>query len=264
MCECITTDPQVPVTPIKTLTWLSVEGEDEDEFSEFVKAHAATLETLICSDMFLNEYITFPRVKHLSCWNLPYASFPLLESLAIEGMTRPDNFSNLPHSRITGVDLYFELVTAAEIDEIMNQIGKMINLKKMTIGGNFCLSAEMFVSIHHLEEVDIQFGLWGSDSVFKDAGTFVSSLVQNNPLISTLIVSGIPVKDEDLISCAALTNLNEVRVMKIPGEKFTAAGVRALLSGASRQNISNFFIEMSDEMYNEISAEFSEFQRFTS
>lgn len=261
----ITSDPSVPIIPIKTLNslWLNHEAVEVTGFSAFAKAHAATLITLSCPELILNEAITFTGVKRLICRSLPdFASFPALESLRVNRLSSSANFLNLPHSWITEVTLKFNLNNASDMDEIRNRIGKMVNLKKIRIIGNFRLSAEMFVSIHRLEEVVVRFVSFGPQSTFTDAGTFISSLVQNNSLISKLILRDVYVTDEDLIACAALANLQELTITnRGAGQKFTANGIRALLSGASTQNISYFRIKMSDDMYNEIAAEFPDLRR---
>jgi hypothetical protein len=232
------------------------------EVREFLKQHAATLESVTIANerevpfcLFPN---LFPNLKKITTNILPQydvtKNMPSLESVIMLShyIKEQDLVSEFPLCRIT------EYGTSVLMDGKVHQkillISQMTGLSVLSLdmrfrGDGSCNQVpDLFANMHKLERVSISCSDRGEPLIFPEAKSWPSSLFANNPHLREVILIGIPVTDDDLLLCSELVNLSKMQMRCDQDAGFTITGIRSLLRGASRSKIAYFSLTAGEDV----------------
>jgi hypothetical protein len=233
---------------------------------QFLGKSAASLETISFKQL---PACRFPKLKVLTTDNLPQESqVPSLQSLALHSTTLPDdqNPSNFFLNKLIQISVTVNNLEQASLSQAITWLSAMENMTSLFLQIK-CNPPQdpvpdLFANMHRLKKVSISIGPSSDEpGRFLPAQGWASSLFTKNHNLSDLFLRGIPVTDEDLVLCSRLRNLTKVNLGNNEDHGFTVTGIIALLRGASRTRIAEFFFTMDQNRLHIIDSEIKEMEK---
>jgi hypothetical protein len=256
-------DPGSRMPNLKKFT--SQRGYPDTVTGQFVMMHSAILVSMRCTSLyFVNQRIEFSKLTDLQTRHLPVVnvSFPVLEKLDA-GFFTSNSLSRLPLIQLKEFTVWLHQVTiTSEATAVYNMVSQMQNLTHLTIyklnmgvyEDSADLFPDLFANMHKLQSVTItrnghfgDFSLIPSDMLQK----WLSSLIKNNAMLKQLHMD-IAVSNATLILCSKLKNL---QTAKFTGHGFSMTGVKALLTGSSRNIIREIELTVDSEDVDQVEQE---------
>lgn len=277
--EAIIIGPQDPVMPSLKFFKSPTHGTNTQGISQFLVANAATLQSIEVHEMIVPKTTTFASLEQLVVFKQPqHCFFPVLQHLKLDQFDSLAQLSScLPSPyRMISIDVFMRIPKESDVGDACNFIARMSNLKRIAIRGLVEPDQEseeaaadpapvsdypdLFADMNDLEDAVIRTVDW-IDGGLQQAKLWPSSLIRNNPKLRKLHLFGILVTDADLILCSQLEHLSHVNLGYRMDGGFTIAGVRALLRGNSRSNITQFCLWADEDMIHDIDKEFDQIQQ---